>query len=102
MFNKITFSIQKLKKIFIIKILKKFFIWFKDRKLNKNICRIKKDSWSKLNTYDYNLFIYKEIEKQKYILEIYNRVADKIQNIYTYIDTLFNHLIKQNLRYIEY
>lgn len=57
---------------------------------------------SELNAYDYNLAAATEVEKQKYILESYNRAADKIQNIYTDIDTLFKHLIEQNLRYRPY
>lgn len=57
---------------------------------------------SELNVYDYNLAAATEAEKQKYILDSYLRASNKIQNIYSDINALFEHLISQNPRYKPY
>lgn len=57
---------------------------------------------SELNAYDYNLAAATEAEKQKYILDSYLRASNKIQNIYSDINALFEHLISQNPRYKPY
>ena len=57
---------------------------------------------SKLNIYNYNLTAATEAEKQKYILDSYLKASNKIQNIYSDIDALFEHLINQNPRYKLY
>lgn len=55
-----------------------------------------------LNTCGYNLSAASEIEKQKYILESYNRANIKIKKLYNEIDALFEHLISQNPKYKRY
>lgn len=57
---------------------------------------------SELNTYGYHLSPATEAEKQKYILDSYLRASNKIQNIYSDINALFEHLINQNPRYKPY
>lgn len=57
---------------------------------------------SKLNVYDYNLSAATEAEKQKYILDSYLRASNKIQNIYSDINALFEHLINQNPKFKPY
>lgn len=55
-----------------------------------------------LCVFNYNLTAATENEKQKYILDSYLRASEKIQNIYSDIDALFEHLIKQNPKYKPY
>ena len=57
---------------------------------------------SQLNAYGYNLDAATEFEKQKYILESYNRASTKIQSIHKDIDMLFEHLINQNPKFKPY
>lgn len=57
---------------------------------------------SELNAYDYNLAAATEAEKQKYILDSYLRASNKIQNIYSDINALFEHLISQNSKFKPY
>lgn len=57
---------------------------------------------SELNAYDYNLAAATEAEKQKYILDSYLRASNKIQNIYSDINALFEHLISQNPKFKPY
>lgn len=57
---------------------------------------------SELNAYGYHLAAATEAEKQKYILDSYLRASNKIQNIYSDINALFEHLINQNPRYKPY
>lgn len=57
---------------------------------------------NELNTAGYNLTVASEAEKQKYILDSYFRASNTIQNIYSDIHALFEHLINQNPRYKPY
>ena len=57
---------------------------------------------SELNTYGYNLSAASEVEKQKYILESYNRANTKMKKLYNNIDGLFEHLINQNPKFKIY
>lgn len=57
---------------------------------------------SELNTYGYSLTAATEAEKQKYILESYNRASAKIQTIYNDINALIEHLISQNPKFKPY
>lgn len=57
---------------------------------------------SELNTHGYNLSAASEIEKQKYILESYNRANIKIKKLYNETDTLLKHLISQNPKFKPY
>lgn len=57
---------------------------------------------SELNDYNYSLTAATEAEKQKYILDSYLRASNKIQNIRSDINALFEHLISQNPRYKRY
>ena len=57
---------------------------------------------NELNNCGYNLSAATEAEKQKYILESYNRASAKIQSVHNDIDMLFEHLINQNPKFKPY